>query len=349
MITRDRIFTPVNTVIQLSGPYRILFVLACGVILLAGMRAASPILGPVFCAGFIATLFIVLKHWLEKKGLSSRVAVVAVILLYFATLAGFVLAIGISLLQLASELPLYQEGLESLLPSGAEWGQASLSDPPSLLSSDAIGLLMTTGRGAIALLGDLFTAALIVVFTPLFILAESAGLIRKLQGVIVHLSGRMESAERFGGQMVEYLVVRTEVNLANGVVNGIFFALLGVDFAILWGFLAFVLGYVVYVGFWLAVIPPMVLAWLEMGPAAALLVLIGAGIINTAAEYLLFPHLAGHQLNLSPLVVFLSIFFWWLILGAFGVLLAVPLTMAVQAILETWDETRWLGDLLGNG
>jgi predicted PurR-regulated permease PerM len=338
----------VYTGIQLFRPYYILIVLACGVILLAGMKAASPILGPVLCAGFISILFIVLKHWLEKKGFSPRLAVVAVILLYFTTLAGFVLAVGVSLLQLASQLPLYQEGLESLLPSATECGQVSFADLLTLLPSDAIDLLMTTGRGVIALLGDLLTAALIVVFTPLFILAESAGLTRKLQGVIVHLSGRMESAERFGRQMVEYLVVRTEVNLANGVVNGLFFACIGVDFAILWGFLAFVLGYVVYVGFWLAVIPPMVLAWLEMGPAAALLVLIGAGIINTVAEYLLFPHLAGYQLNLSPLVIFLSIFFWWLILGAFGVLLAVPLTMAVQAILETWDETRWLGELLGN-
>lgn len=331
----------------LPRPLQVLLVASCIVILLAGMRAASPLLGPVFCAGFVSILFIVLKHWLERRGLSAGISLLIVIFLYLAAVAGFIAVIGISIFQLLHELPAYRQGLGSLVPPGVDMQQIAGGDLSTLLSSESIGIILSGGPGIISRAGDVVTASLLVVLTPVFILAESAGLVEKGRGIITHLSGRIERAERFGSQMIDFLVVRTEVNLANGVANGLLFAAIGVDFAILWGFLAFVLGYVVYVGFWLAIIPPMVLAWLEIGPSAALMVLAGAGIINTLAEYLLFPHMAGHRLNLSPLVVFLSIFFWYLILGSFGVLLAVPLTMAVQAVLETWDETRWLGELLG--
>jgi predicted PurR-regulated permease PerM len=58
--------------------------------------------------------------------------------------------------------------------------------------------------------------------------------------------------------------------------------------------------------------------------------------------------MAGRELNLSPFVVLFSVVFWGFILGAVGIFLAIPLTIAVKLLLESWEETRWMGELIGN-
>ena len=152
-----------------------------------------------------------------------------------------------------------------------------------------------------------------------------------------------------GRLLIDYVVVRTKVNLITGVGTGLFLAVLGVDFAVLWGFIAFVLSYVPYIGLVVAAIPPTLLALIEFGPAGAVAVIAAVALIDAAAENLVLPRMAGRDLNLSPFVVLFSVVFWGLIFGAVGVFLAIPLTIAVKLFLESWDETRWIGELLGAG
>ena len=129
-----------------------------------------------------------------------------------------------------------------------------------------------------------------------------------------------------------------------------FLLLLGVDFAILWGFLAFLLGYIPSVGFWLALIPPAALAFMEFGTTKALIVVVGYVVINGGVQNFIQPKLMGAGLNLSSLVVVLSLFFWAWVLGPMGALLAVPLTMIVKdVILDAYDDTRVLADLMSAG
>jgi predicted PurR-regulated permease PerM len=132
-----------------------------------------------------------------------------------------------------------------------------------------------------------------------------------------------------------------------GVGVAIILSLIGVKYAIFWGFLAFLLGFIPYIGFWLAVIPPMLVAWFDLGPVYGIMVFAGSALVNLIAEYIMFPNLAGRGLALSAAVVFISLFFWGWILGEFGVLLAVPLTLLVQLICELFEETRWISILLG--
>lgn len=120
----------------------------------------------------------------------------------------------------------------------------------------------------------------------------------------------------------------------------------GIDFAILWGFLTFLLGYIPYLGFILAALPPMLLGLFKYGFVGALAVLVGISLVNTLVENVIFPSLAGKGLKLSPSIVFLSLFYWAYVLGASGALIAVPLTMVVKIILESSEETRWLAKLM---
>jgi predicted PurR-regulated permease PerM len=124
--------------------------------------------------------------------------------------------------------------------------------------------------------------------------------------------------------------------------------LIGVEFAFLWGLLAFLLSYIPYIGLVLEAIPAVLLAWIQFGLGPALLVIAGYGILNIVAENVVSPNLMGQGLKLSILTVFLSLILWGWLLGFMGTLLAAPLTVLLKVILDSSDETRWLAIVLGS-
>lgn len=334
--------------LTLSGPARTLIIAAAIVIVLAGMRAASPLLGPLFFSVFLAVIFGSMLHWLEQQGLSTRYALLLTLAVFLSIIAVFIIVIAGSFLRILADLPLYQGELERSLemagPYLSSWGIDSLVIP------GLTGFLQGYARSIAGTLLDMAVAAGITILTTLFLLFEARGFSSKLRQVIGELRpGDLHRFTLLAEKNVQYLIIRTGVNLAMGVGTAVILWLIGVDYAIFWGFLAFLLGFIPYLGFWLAVIPPMFLAWVELGPVPALLVLAGEAVLNLLAEYVMFPHLAGRGLELSPAVVFISLFFWGWILGGVGVLLAVPLTLTVQMVCDLSDTTRWFGFMLGPG
>jgi predicted PurR-regulated permease PerM len=333
---------------SLSGPSRILITVAAAVVVLAGMKAAAPFLGPLAFSVFLAVIFGMLLHWFERKGLSTRSALLLTLGVFFGIVAVFIVVIAGSFFQLLSDLPRYQQELESSLELVSPLLSMLGIDPASLTFQDLIHSFSADAGDLLSGIWDIAIVSVLILFTTLFLLFEAKGFSSKLHLIIEELRpGDLHRFTTLAQKNVDYIVIRTEVNLAMGVGTAIILALIGVKYAIFWGFLAFLLGFVPYIGFWLAVIPPMLLAWFDLGPVPALLVLVGCGLVNILAEYVMFPHLAGRGLALSAAVVFISLIFWGWILGGIGILLAVPLTLLVQLVCELSDETRWIGVLLG--
>jgi predicted PurR-regulated permease PerM len=102
------------------------------------------------------------------------------------------------------------------------------------------------------------------------------------------------------------------------------------------------------VGTIIALVPPTILALLDGGLVPAALVVVGFGLVNVAQDYLLQPRMMGTELNLSSLVVFLSVIAWAWILGAAGALLAVPLTVALVQLLDAFPSSRGIAALMRN-
>ncbi len=115
-----------------------------------------------------------------------------------------------------------------------------------------------------------------------------------------------------------------------------------------WRLLAFLLNYIITLGSILAAVPPLLLALIQRGVTEALAV--GAVFfgINTIIGNVLEPRFMGKGLDLSSLVVFLSLVFWGWILGPVGMLLSVPLTMTVKIALENFEGTYWVAVMLGS-
>ncbi|HSA38802.1 MAG TPA: AI-2E family transporter [Methanoregula sp.] len=330
---------------RLSG---ILITLAAAVVLFAGVQAASPVLGPLLLSVYLTLILGTLLHWFEKKGLSTRSALLLTLIIFFAIIAVFMVMIAGSFVQAMSDLPIYLEKLESSLELASSFLVSIGIDPAVLTFENLIQTFSAEIHGLISNLGEIASPLLMVFLTTLFLLFEAKGFSHKLQIIIGELRpGDIHRFIALAQKNVDYLVIRTGVNLVTGIGTAVILSLLGVKYAIFWGFLAFLLGFIPNIGFWIALIPPMLLAWFDLGPLHAFLVLAGCVLMDLLSEYLIFPRIAARGLELSPAVVFISLFFWGWILGGIGVLLAVPLTLCVQMVCELFDETRWIGFLLG--
>jgi len=111
--------------------------------------------------------------------------------------------------------------------------------------------------------------------------------------------------------------------------------------------LAFLLNFVPSLGSSIAAIPPVLLAFIQLGIWKAVLVAAGYMVINLVLDYGIETRLMGRKLGLSTLVVFLSLIFWGSLLGPVGAILCIPLSMTLKFAFESSEGTKWIAVLLG--
>ncbi|WP_214020950.1 AI-2E family transporter [Methanoculleus sp.] len=332
---------------SLSPPARIAIVGAAVVIVLAGIRVATSILGPFLVAVFFAMITAPVMTWLTRRGVPRVLAAGTVVAGLVALFVGTAAFLGAALTGFLFSLPRYEEALEAQAAVLTEYG----IDPASISIWDYIdlGYVIQQVAGLAQELGSITFDAFIVFIAVGFLLLEAPRLTACLARHLGPDNPHLRHISQSGRFLIDYVVIRTKVNLITGVGTGLFLALIGVDFAVLWGFIAFVLSYVPYIGLVVAAIPPTLLALVMYGPGGAVAVIVVIALIDAAAENLVLPRMAGRELNLSPFVVLFSVIFWGFILGAVGIFLAIPLTIAMKLLLESWEETRWIGEMMGNG
>ena len=156
------------------------------------------------------------------------------------------------------------------------------------------------------------------------------------------------SVDKVVASLKKYFGIKTLTSLATGVLISIGLAILGVDFSIIWGALAFLLNFIPNIGSIIAAVPAVLLAYLELpvGYGIATIVLFFA--VNFIIGNIIETKLMGKSLGLSSFVVFTSLIIWGWILGSVGMLIAVPLTIVLKIIFDSHESTRNIGILLGD-
>ena len=162
-------------------------------------------------------------------------------------------------------------------------------------------------------------------------------------------SPAMLSVQQFTLEVRQYVNIMTVINFMVAVGDTLILAVLGIPFAPLWGILAFFMGFIPSIGWWISLIPPFLIAWAQFGVGTAVIVLLSYVLINGGVQNIVQPKMMGKGLRISPLVVFISVIFWATVLGGMGALIAVPLTMIVMKILELSESTRWITALMRIG
>jgi len=327
---------------------RTLLVAACLVIVVAGLRAARAILLPFLVSILLAIISLPLMAWLQKKRFPTTLAVLCTVVVDVAVLAGLVLVVGQSLNQFTDVMPRYQDRLKELLGLLLIWLDANgitLDNPEALDVFNPSSMLDLVGS-TLSAVANMLSNTFLVVLTTVFILFEAAGFSRKLS---IAFGDRQKHLDRFAvmaRQVQRYLMMKTIISLATGLLAGILVAALGISFPLLWGIIAFLFNFIPNLGSIFAAVLPVLLALVQFGPGKAISVAIGYLIINIVLANLVEPYLMGRRLGLSTLVVFLSLAFWGWVWGPVGMLLSVPLTMIVKIGLENIDGFRWVAVLL---
>jgi predicted PurR-regulated permease PerM len=209
------------------------------------------------------------------------------------------------------------------------------------------GAVMSLTAHMLAELGLALSNIVLILLTVAFILLEASSFPVKLRAVLGHSQQTFPQFTRFVGDIERYMVIKTLISLATGILIGVWLFILGVDFPVLWGFLAFLLNYVPNVGSTVAAVPAVLLALIQLGMGHAALAAAGYMAVNFILDNVIETRLMGRRLGLSTLVVFLSLIVWGSLLGPIGMVLCIPLTMTLKFACESSEGTRWIAMLLG--
>lgn len=332
-----------------SKAARILITAASFVILVAGMRAASSILVPFLLAMFVAIICAPPLFWMQRKGVPNPLAVLSILIGIISL--GLLLAafVGTSLNDFSSALPVYQERLSEKTAAFISWLRGLGIEVSSQVLTDYFnpGKAMKMAANTLAGLSGLLTNIFLILLTVVFIMLEASGFPQKLRSALNDPEEALGRFRTFTENVNRYLALKTLFSLLTGIAIWIWLAILGVDFALLWGLVAFLLNFVPNIGSIIAAIPAVLLALIQLGMSSALLACLGYVVVNVAIGSIIEPKFMGRGLGLSTLVVFLSLVFWGWVLGPVGMVLSVPLTMILKIALESNDETRGIAIILG--
>ena len=334
---------------QCSPIIKSLLVLAALVIVIAGMKESAPILVPFLLSGFIAIIASPPMFWLHAKGMPMGPAMTMVVLAVVLVFLLLGLLVGSSVDDFTRNLPEYQQNIRvktaGVLAQFSAWGVPI--DKNGLMQTFDPSVAMRLAGSTLAGFGGVFANTFLILFTVIFLLLEVAGLPHKLHAIFDNPQRSLARLGEIADKVQRYVELKALISLGTGVTVGVWVWIVGLDFPLIWGVLAFLLNFVPNIGSILAAVPAVLLAIVQLSWGGVAAVFVGYVVSNVFWGNVVEPRVIGRDLGLSTLVVFLSLVFWGWILGSVGMLLSVPLTMTVKIALDANEDTRWIAVLLG--
>ncbi|WP_433158301.1 AI-2E family transporter [Kribbella sp. CA-247076] len=326
--------------------------LAATVIVLAGLRAAAGLVGPIFLALVLTIVVHPVRGRMTRMGLPGWAATLICLVVVYALVLGLTLALVIATARFATLIPQYEEKFDDLVGDVvARLASAGVGDGEIRSLVDAIDFGRLAGFFA-SLLGGVveILSSLVFVLTLLLFLTVDAGTFPKLLASADPSRAPLVSGLRsFAIGTRTYLVVSTVFGLIVAVIDTVVLALLDIPVPLLWGLLAFITNYIPNVGFVIGLVPPAVLGLLEGGWTTGLAVIVLYSLINVVIQSIIQPKFVGDAVGLSTTLTFLSLVVWSWVLGPVGALLAIPFSLLVRSLLVDVDpRSQWLTPLLSN-
>jgi predicted PurR-regulated permease PerM len=334
---------------EMGPTLRVALLAASVAILIAGLRAAAPVLTPLALAGFLAGVSFPIVAFLRSRGVRPSLAIAATVIIDAAIVSLLVWIVVETVADLRVQLPEYiarGQALQVAARARMEtWGivlpaefYSSLIQPQRLVDYVTIAARSITSWLALVFLLLLYLV---------FILLESEQLPDKVRQVMGPDARALTVGSAVMRQVQRYLVVKTIISLVTGLVIGTGAALLGVDFAPFWGLLAFAMNYIPTIGSIIAAIPAVSVALVQLGAQGGLALATIYLITNVLLGNIVDPVLVGRQLRLAPIVVLVSLVFWGWTWGIIGAFLSVPLTITLRVALQSSERWAWLAALMG--
>jgi len=327
-----------------------LFYAAAAVIIIAGLKIGAPIINPILLAVFFSIILLHPINWLKEKGINGLLSSIIVgfgLLVVFFGLGG---AVTKSIIEFSHNLPEYKKQLNDITNSSITllngYGINVTSDSISndISTGDTFGYVSRFLTGV----GGVFGQIILLLLVSAFIIGEANSFSVKLKVILKNPTISIENITAISRNIRYYLGIKTVTGLIGGVSVTIVLLIMQIQYAIIWGILVLLLRYIPNIGSVIAAIPIMLFVLIQDGLMGVFYAGSAYAIINFIIGQIIEPRFLAKGMNLSTLAVFLSLVFWGWILGDVGMLLAVPITMAMKISFEARPNSRWMAIMLGS-
>jgi predicted PurR-regulated permease PerM len=324
------------------GPVRlprgtiVLVALASLTVTSIGISAMRGVLAPVLLTLILTICANPVRNYLQRKGVPQAIATGSVIVVMFALLAGFTLTLLIAVGQFAAMLPQYATEFAAIGATVGSWlsslgiSAAQVNEVVAGIDPGNILSFVTSAVGGVFSI----TGALVIILTMMILMSADAAfvptILRQLNARQPHLVAALRS---YASNVRHYMVVTTVLGVVQGALNAVALVIMGVPAALLWGILAFLCSFIPNIGYFFALIPPLVFGFLVGGWPTVIAVVIVYGVINAVVQSIIQPRVVGQAVSLSQTVTFFSVLFWAIVIGPIGAILAIPLTLLGKAVL----------------
>jgi len=326
--------------LKFSAAFVVLFL--SGVVL----KLARPVLFPFFLALFISYIIGPALDFLTRRKVPKPVAVSVIVLATFSLMYLFGALVYSSGKAFAAELPRYGAQIQALVHEleashllGADWRITNLLDNVNAEKIASIAM------GAIGPFFSFLSTLFIVLVFLIFILAGRGNRADKVnRSFSPARATRINSVlENIDGQIQKYLAIKTVFCAINGITVGLVLALFGVEFAIVFGFVAFLMNYIPNIGSTIATALPVLISFFQFGSVWKSLLILGIVVaLDNIFGNFVEPRFVGKGLGLSPLVVIFSLIFWGWLWGIPGMVLSVPIAAVIKIICANVPSLRFV-------
>jgi predicted PurR-regulated permease PerM len=322
---------------------------AAFVIIIAGIIEGALIVTPLLMALFISIICAQPIVWLQNRKVPQVLAIAIVFVLIMGIFFGFGKLISSSLSSFSDNVALYEQNLNEMGNKVLHFFENKHIDVSTEKMAELFAPSKVMGLTAEILgsLGSLMGDALTIFFLVIFLLFEIDSISVKLKAILSNSTLTLSYFNTIGASIRHYLSIKTFTSLLTGVLIWIALAIVGVDYAIIWGLIAFLLNYIPNIGSIIAAIPAVLFSIVQMGFGGAIWTTAIFVTVNMIIGNAVEPKMMGKGMGLSTFIVFVSLIFWGFVLGTVGMFLSVPLTMAIKIMLEQKESTRWVAIMLG--
>lgn len=340
---------------QSSSLTRFLVATAAIVVILAGIKLSVEIVIPFLLSLFIAIICSPIIKFMTDRKIPLWLAITLLFILF--VLAFFFLAglINSTVREFTASIPQYKvllaERITTVVQLAQQWNLPITISREQILDQFDPSIIMNFVSRLLLSFSGVVTNIFVLLLVVVFMLFEAPTAKHKLAVALrgnKDIQAEENQINRVLQGVISYLGVKTIVSLLTGICIWILLEVAGVQYAVLWATLSFLLNYIPNIGSIIAGVPIVVQAFLLNGFSVGLGVSVGVITINMVIGNILEPRMMGRTLGLSTLVVFLSLLFWGWLLGTVGMLLSVPLTMALKIALESSPRTIRYAGLLGD-
>ncbi len=246
--------------------------------------------------------------------------------------------------------PMYQANLQALLEKMASF--IGLNDTPSLSQLlEQLSVRDILGNIASALTRIASNTGLIIIYVT-FLFFEQQNFDSKLAALIDNREKEKSvrnMLHRMAHEIETYVWIKTLMSILTGLISYAILSYVGVDYAAFWGFLVFLLNYIPNIGSLMGIILPSLLTLVQFDTAYTFIAVFGSlSIVQFLIGNVLEPRIMGTSLNLSPLVIILSLVLWGSIWGIAGMFLCVPIMVILVIICSNIPQARPIAIMLSS-